>query len=191
MTAPEANEQVRPEEFVIEDADTLKVLADPVRLRIHMELEHPRTVKELATRLDVPQTRLYYHVKLLERVGLITVVARRTVSGIEERTYQTAARSTLVSPSLGAELARSGAVDAMFEMAAAKIGVALQDSTHPVGDPASSVIGLNMTEVRLRPDQVEEFQTRLFSVVTEYMEQDDPAARKYEVLLAAWRPDAP
>src|ERR1700757_2392666 len=104
MSTQEANAQVQVEEFVIEDVDTLKVLADPVRLRIHFELEEPRTVKELAAALHMPQTRLYYHVKRLEKAGLIGVVSRRTVSGIEERTYRTTARSTTVSPTLGAEL---------------------------------------------------------------------------------------
>jgi DNA-binding transcriptional ArsR family regulator len=191
MSMQEANDQVRPAEFVIQDVDTLKVLADPVRLRIHFELEQPRTVKELAAALDMPQTRLYYHVKLLERAGLITVVSRRTVSGIEERTYRTAATSTLVSPALGAELAETGAVAALLQMAAAQLEIAFQDSEHPIGHPESSVIGLNMGAVKLRPDQVEEFQTKIFGVLAEYVDSDDPAARKYDVLMAAWRRDAP
>jgi len=190
MSTQEANAQVRPDEFVIQDVDTLKVLADPVRLRIHFELEQPRTVKELAAALDMPQTRLYYHVKLLEKAGLISVVSRRTVSGIEERTYQTAATSTLVSPALGTELAQTGAVSALLQMAAAQLEIALQDTTHPVGDPKSSVIGLNMGAAKLRPDQVEEFQSKIFNVLTEYVESDDPDARKYDVLMAAWRRDA-
>jgi len=193
MSLQEANAQVRPEELVIEDIDTLKVLADPVRLRIHFALEEPRTVKELAHLLGMPQTRLYYHVKLLEKAGLINVVARRTVSGIEERTYQTSAKSTTVSPSLGSELAGTGAVDALFEMAAAQVEIALQDMTHPIGSPQSSVLVMNMTQVKLRPEQVAGFQEKLFDVLTEYIDNDvsDDDVVVYEMLVAAWRRNAP
>src|SRR5690348_14023396 len=108
----------RLEELVIEDVATLKALADPMRMRIHFELDEPRTVKELASILEVPQTRLYYHVKILERAGLISVVSRRAVSGIEERTYRCTAKSTTVSPNLGTAIAGSGAAEALFELAA-------------------------------------------------------------------------
>jgi DNA-binding transcriptional ArsR family regulator len=50
-------------QFVIEDVATLKALADPLRLRLmNLLATHPRTVKELASIVGVPQTRLYYHV---------------------------------------------------------------------------------------------------------------------------------
>ena len=52
---------------VLTDPDTVRLIADPMRLRL-LELlrQRSRTVTELAELLDVPRTRLYYHVKLLE-----------------------------------------------------------------------------------------------------------------------------
>src|SRR5918999_142666 len=89
------------EQVVLEDVDALRAVADPLRLRILFETTYTgRTVKELAALLGVPQTRLYYHVKLLQRHDLLSVVERRMVSGIEERRYRSAAGGFTISPSL-------------------------------------------------------------------------------------------
>ncbi len=87
-------------EQVIDDLETLKVLADPLRLRIRELMVQPSTVKQIAAELDIPATKLYYHVNLLEKHGLITVVDSRLVSGIMERVYQVAAYRVQVAPHL-------------------------------------------------------------------------------------------
>jgi len=175
----------RLEDFVIDDVETLKAVADPMRMRILFELDDPRTVKELASVFDVPQTRLYYHVKILERAGLIRVVSRRTVSGIEERTYRCTAKSTTISPRLGSELAGSGAVKALLDMLATQIGIALQDPA-PVGEPDSSVLVLNMTKLFLSPDESIAFRDQLFSIAAQYNE-DGPGKTQYEAFVAVHR----
>lgn len=96
----EAKPPVPAHEQIIEDLETLKVLADPLRLRIRELLVQPSTVKQLAAELDLPATKLYYHVNLLEKHGLINVVDSRMVSGIVERVYQVAAYRVQVAPHL-------------------------------------------------------------------------------------------
>lgn len=65
-------------------------LADPLRLRLwELLLETPSSAKELARRIDVPPDRLYYHLRQLERAGLIEVADyRRLEGGKVERVYQ-------------------------------------------------------------------------------------------------------
>jgi DNA-binding transcriptional ArsR family regulator len=77
------------------DAETLKALADPLRLALltalmRTSLEGPRimSVKELAAELGEPPTKLYRHVRQLEAANLIRVAASRMVSGILEHRYQ-------------------------------------------------------------------------------------------------------
>ncbi len=177
-----------PEQFVISDVDTLKALSDPLRMRLHLELELPRTVKELAAAVGVPQTRLYYHIKILERAGLIRVVDRRVVSGIEERTYQVSAKSTVISPDFDGDLlAESGALRALLEMVAAELEVALH-SPGPFGTPDSTVIALTQTRILLRPSEVEEFQQRLYDLISEYNEHPDDTDRvEYSMFFEAHR----
>lgn len=76
----------------ISDVETIKVMADERRLAILEELQKPKTVKELAERLNSPASQLYYHVNQLEKHDLIQVVSTQVVSGIIEKHYQVTAR---------------------------------------------------------------------------------------------------
>lgn len=81
----------------IEDAETIKALADPLRLRIMRALSRdartkPRvmTVKQLAEELGEPTTKLYRHVNKLLAADLIQVAELRLVGGIVEQHYRVA-----------------------------------------------------------------------------------------------------
>jgi DNA-binding transcriptional ArsR family regulator len=87
-------------EMVITDLETLKVLADPLRLSILEYLMRPSTVKRIASKINKPATKLYYHFNLLEKHGLIVLVDTRIVSGIIEKHYQAAAKIYRVAKNL-------------------------------------------------------------------------------------------
>ncbi len=80
-------------EFVVDNLETLKAIAHSTRLDILQSLKRPKTVKEIAQRLELPATKLYYHVNLMEKHGLIKVVETNIVSGIIEKKYQVTARN--------------------------------------------------------------------------------------------------
>lgn len=96
--------QERPEPRLVDDVATLKALADPVRLAILSVLRRhdpqPLTAKELATELDEPQTKLYRHLKQLEKVELIEVAGTRLVSGIVESRYRARQTGLSLAPSI-------------------------------------------------------------------------------------------
>ena len=71
--------------------EEVRTIADPLRLQMLIQMAEPKTAKQLAFALEVPVTRLYYHLSRLEEHKLVKVVGRRQVSGIEEKTYQAAA----------------------------------------------------------------------------------------------------
>ncbi|PYC80505.1 hypothetical protein C7C46_12460 [Streptomyces tateyamensis] len=97
----------RAEERLVDDVATLKALADPVRLAILGALNRhdpqPLSAKELATELDEPQTKLYRHLKALEKVALIEVAGTRLVSGIVESRYRVCQRALRLSAGIFAE----------------------------------------------------------------------------------------
>lgn len=84
----------------VDDIEVFEVLNNPLRFRIVRELMEPASVREVAEALDVPPTRLYYHVKLLEGAGIISVVETRKVGAMIQKVYQTRARGFRPSPSL-------------------------------------------------------------------------------------------
>jgi DNA-binding transcriptional ArsR family regulator len=88
------------DKMVIENLETLKVVADPLRLRIlDVFDDKPHTVKQIAKVLGIPPNKLYYHVNMLEEHGLIRVVDTRIVSGIIEKLYLISAHQ--ITPAKG------------------------------------------------------------------------------------------
>jgi DNA-binding transcriptional ArsR family regulator len=67
----------------------IRALAHPLRLRL-MELfaETPRTSKQVADLLGEPPTRLYHHVAVLERAGLLRLKETRPNRGTTEKWYE-------------------------------------------------------------------------------------------------------
>jgi len=81
----------------IDDSKTIKVLSDPLRLRIMRALTEgadvqPRiwTVKQIAEDLGEPPSKLYWHMKQLLAVNLIQVAEIGLAGGIVEQRYRVA-----------------------------------------------------------------------------------------------------
>lgn len=79
-------------ELIIQDVETMKVIADGLRLKLVKAMQQPITVKTIATELDMPPAKLYYHVNMMEKHGLIQVVGVNLESGVAEKLYQVTAR---------------------------------------------------------------------------------------------------
>ncbi len=115
---------------VIDDPETLRLIADPLRLRV-LELlrQEPRTVTELADLLDVQRTKLYYHVKLLEAHDLIVVDETRLVSGITEKRYRvTAYRLSVDKAMLGVPDSGDAPLDVYLSMVLDEVATEIRRS---------------------------------------------------------------
>ncbi len=87
-----------PDLVELESTDKLEELVHRVRGPLLRRLRTPHSAAELAAELDVPVTRLYHHLKVLESAGLIEVVATRRVGAAVERRYRAVARGFQVGP---------------------------------------------------------------------------------------------
>jgi len=184
--------------LVITDPETLRVLADPLRLRI---IEHlvaadakPRTVKEIARDLSTSQTKLYYHVNLLEEHGLIRVVESRVVQGIIEKRYQVTALSfdverRLVSPGM------PGMDDAVFDLLTAMFDNTRRDiedsiraglaATHEDTEPRKRMLLLKNL-ARLDEERAVEFRDRLLELIKEYTSEEAAEGSIFGLHLAMY-----
>jgi DNA-binding transcriptional ArsR family regulator len=178
--------------MAVTEASRLKALSDPLRLRIGLLLiENACTVKELAAALDVPPTRLYYHVRILEEQGLIEVAERRMVSGIEERRYRAIEDNWVFESDItGAAVESSGVIGSLFNAVRAELEVVVHDHPdEPIGEPGSAVIMLSLTELRLDAGSVAAVQERLRGVLEEFGVERDagPDARPYRMVLVGYQ----
>jgi DNA-binding transcriptional ArsR family regulator len=82
------------ESLTLSNLEQVKVLADPLRIRILEELcMEERTTKQVAQRLGEKPTKLYHHVEALDRVGLIRLTRTRQNRGTLEKYYMAVART--------------------------------------------------------------------------------------------------
>ena len=83
---------------VIEDPQTAEVTLDPLRARLLAALAAPGSAATLAARLGLPRQRVNYHLRALERHGLVTLVEERRKGNATERVLQATAASYVISP---------------------------------------------------------------------------------------------
>ena len=83
---------------VIENAAAAEVALDPIRARLLAELAQPRSATMLGQRFGLPRQKVNYHLKALERHGLVVLVEERRKGNVTERVLQATAASYLISP---------------------------------------------------------------------------------------------
>lgn len=188
--------------ITIDNLHTLKVYFDPLRTRIMHELAHePRTVHQVAKSLGVPFTRLYYHIKMMEKHNLIRVVDIVQLAGaIEEKYYQVAARQFTISRDL-LTFDPVGKNDSLEYMLDGVFGASHREIRRSVADGR---INLNATPpppnallarkflLRLTDEQATEFQRDLEDLLLKYQSYETSTADPYySCLLALYRSSVP
>jgi DNA-binding transcriptional ArsR family regulator len=161
--------------FEIDDLGLMDEVTHPMRGKVMRRLKQPHSVAELAELLDVPVTRLYHHINLLEEHGLIRVVATRRVGAATERRYQVTATSFTIAHHLLNDpdsRALAKAMTALFDVA--KLGMQnmveggglrnVEQENHSL---------LSLAEVRLTPERRAELLHRLHGLAKEFTSEDE------------------
>jgi DNA-binding transcriptional ArsR family regulator len=83
---------------VIEDPAGAAAALDPVRADLLALLAEPGSATSLGAALGLPRQQVNYHLRILERHGLVRLVEERPKRGLTERVMQATARSYVVAP---------------------------------------------------------------------------------------------
>ena len=110
---------------IVENPVAAAALLDPLRARILAAMREPASAAEIARQLDLPRQRVHYHVRELERVGLLRPAGRRRRGNLIEQRFVATARAYALSPELLGPLAADW---------------------RALGDPASAAYLLALTE---------------------------------------------
>lgn len=174
-------------ERLIDDLETLKVYFDPLRTRIVRSIaNHPRSVQEIARLLDIPFTRLYYHINMLEKHGLIRLVDVKNIGGaVDEKFYQVTARSfvidrkwlTVIDPDENItriEAVLSTTLDACKDDIRRAIDSGRIDLTQTAPHPNAIITRRGIT--RMTPEQAVEFQQKVLDLLQTFSinAEDEP-----------------
>jgi DNA-binding transcriptional ArsR family regulator len=164
----------------IDDIEIFEVLNNPMRFRILRELMSPGTVRDLAEVMQVPPTRLYYHVNLLEDAGIIAVAETRKAGAMVQKVYQTTAKGFKPSPRLAqgdhepSELAKIAA-GVVFDGARIDAEEALTTHFERVRSEGEHKLNgaLSRTVARFSSAEAEEFVEKLSEFIEEHFDPHD------------------
>ncbi|MFJ6835539.1 ArsR/SmtB family transcription factor [Streptomyces sp. NPDC091209] len=162
-----------PETFHVTTDDQLRAVSNLTRHRIMAVLRfEPATITQIAERLGLAKGSSSYHVRLLERAGLVKVVRTRKVRGVTERYYAMAARSIeLPDPGVGQP-------DVLMRHAVADLEASPVEGERHVG----------MAHLRLTEEQFTQLGARLETLVEEYRELSDPSLPDASLVFALFHP---
>jgi DNA-binding transcriptional ArsR family regulator len=85
---------------LLEEPDRLRLALSPIRRKLLDRLREPASATQLAAELDLGRQRVNYHLRALERAGLIELVEERQRRGCVERILVAGADAFVVDPSV-------------------------------------------------------------------------------------------
>ena len=171
---------------IIKELDAAKAIADPLRLQIlEVMLSAPLTVKEIADKLGLSPSKLYYHVNTMEKYDLIRVVDTTIHGNIIEKHYWVTAYDYRVDQELyNLNVQESEGKETIISMALTTLDTAREDFIRSIearafnlehGAPPNPRQVVNARAVSKIPDQkMEAFIERLKALIDEFEETDDP-----------------
>src|SRR5258707_1632304 len=83
---------------LIDEPDRVRVALSPLRRRLLERLRTPASATQVAGELTLGRQRVNYHLRALEKAGLIELVAERPRRGCVERILGARARAFVVDP---------------------------------------------------------------------------------------------
>lgn len=169
----------------IEDIAVLEALNSTFRLQILYQAAEPATVREMAERLGVPVTRLYYHVNALESVGVIRVVATRKSGARVPRVYQAVANRLqpgrrLLEQAEDPERVVEAALGAVLDGARIDARAGLTESLRAAAAGRDKPIGtLGRSVAVLSRDSAARLAERIDELVDEMGASDDAGGQEF------------
>ncbi|MET7994313.1 helix-turn-helix domain-containing protein [Amycolatopsis sp. NPDC005232] len=157
----------------VRTTEQLRAVNNLVRHRVLAVLrDGPATITQIAVRLDLAKGSSSYHVRVLERAGLIHVVRTRKVRGVVERYYGMVAKTIeLPDPAPGQR-------DVLMQHAIDDL------ATAPDGSPRL----VRLKHLRLSEARFAEFEQRLGELLDEMHAAREPAEPAATIAVAFFRP---
>ena len=183
---------------IIADSDRAAAALHPLRLRILGELGDAESAAGLARRLGIPRQLVNYHLRQLERDGLVETVGERKKRNCTERLVKAVARSYLISPAAFGSLAAhpdhvaDRASSAYLVAVAARLisEVAEQRSAAERAGKRLATMTVE-TEVRFATPAAQsafadELTQAMAAVVAKYHDDVTPGGRRYRFIIGGY-----
>jgi DNA-binding transcriptional ArsR family regulator len=173
------NKSILPAEAKISSLAALRAVSDTCRHRIlTLLIREPLTPSEVATRLKIARTRVYYHLDLLKEHGFIRVVGKRPVAAMIERTYRACARRFKVDR----QMLAAGSSESELNDAQAQLLERAADDLR-VSSSSSDVL-VTRAFMRLSTARASELRSEIVALVDKYADSSSDFGDSFEMAFA-------
>jgi DNA-binding transcriptional ArsR family regulator len=183
------------ENYVLETPEQAMALLNPLRGEIVAHLMEPASASEVARQLNETPQRINYHLKSLEKVGIVRRVGSRQVRNLVEVLFQAVAKSFVLAESLSMKpetvrkLKDQGALAHLITTSERMKKDALllmeQSDENEVIASAALQLQIKLADPELRHAFVEEYVSLVHKLVAKY-HSDSKQEDTYQVLLAVY-----
>jgi DNA-binding transcriptional ArsR family regulator len=172
---------------LLHDPDRVRLALTPIRRTLLDRLHEPTSATQLAAALNVTRQRVNYHLRALERAGLVELVEHRQRRGCVERIVVAAADAFVVDPAVLGERAEEPqdrfAAGHLMSMAASVVrDVARQQQEAEREDTRLLTFTLEADVGFATPQDFERFTDELAEALATTAARYDSPGRRYRVI---------
>jgi DNA-binding transcriptional ArsR family regulator len=172
--------------FEASTIEQVRVLADDLRVRILQALvDQPMTVTQLGDLLRLAPAKIHYHVRELQRVGLLRLVAVREKGGILEKYYRAVARDISVPSSLISSAPTDELVRICFEFVGNLRDSFIRAITRQEGQDRRSA-SLGLSHLWLTDEEMEQVTAGISDALEEYTAPRGVEGERERTLAFLW-----
>lgn len=183
------------ETYLIELPEQASALINPLRAEILTQLKQPSSATEVAKKLKETPQRINYHLKALQKVGLVTKVGTRQVRNLVEVLYQSIAKTFHLAETLSIsketiqKIKDQGSLLHLIHTSERMRKDALllmeQSDQNEVIPSASLQMQVNLKNESMREQFVEDYVDLVKDLVKRY-QQNNENQNVYQVLLSVY-----
>jgi DNA-binding transcriptional ArsR family regulator len=176
----------------VEEPEKVRLALSPIRRRLLELLREPSSATQLAAALDLPRQRVNYHLRELEKAGLVELVEERRRRGFTERILRASA-DLIVDPGVMGraftQIQDQYAAEHLVEVAAGTVRDVARMQTAADADGKRLLTFTLETEVRFAdPGDVHRFTDALTAAMQQVVEEFDSEGGRTYRLIAGGHP---
>ncbi len=183
---------------VVQGASQAAVLLEPLRLRMLDHLSEADSATGLAKKLKLPRQKVNYHLRELEKAGLVEPVEERRKGNCVERIVRATATSYLISPEVLGPLASDPSRVADRLSSAYQVAVAaktirdlaiLQRRADKAGKKLATFTlqtDVRFADATARNAFTEELSNTIVNLIAKYHDEKSPSGRLFKFNVGAY-----
>ncbi|WP_238175266.1 winged helix-turn-helix domain-containing protein [Kribbella pratensis] len=176
----------------VEEPEKVRLALSPIRRRLLELLREPSSATQLAAALDLPRQRVNYHLRELEKAGLLELVEERRRRGFTERILRASADLVVDPGVMGrafTQIQDQYAAEHLIEVAAGTVRDVARMQTAADADGKRLLTFTLETEVRFaEPGDVHRFTDALTAAMQQVVEEFDSEGGRPYRLIAGGHP---